>query len=71
MLNGSREYGKHNLFDGNGETCWNSEQGTPQYSQSRQARHKHWERAQWLLCSPLADRLSSSPLLSVLRVQSS
>ncbi|KAJ2629360.1 Nuclear receptor 2C2-associated protein [Coemansia sp. RSA 1290] len=23
--------GKQNLFDGNSETCWNSEQGTPQH----------------------------------------
>lgn len=33
MLNGSREYGKQNLFDGAAETCWNSEQGTPQFIQ--------------------------------------
>ena len=33
VLNGSREYGKQNLFDGAAETCWNSDQGTPQFSQ--------------------------------------
>jgi len=33
VLNGSREYGKQNLFDGAAETCWNSDQGTPQYVQ--------------------------------------
>ncbi|KAJ2854853.1 hypothetical protein FB639_006306, partial [Coemansia asiatica] len=24
-------YGRNNLFDGSAETCWNSEQGLPQY----------------------------------------
>lgn len=33
MLNGSREYGKQNLFDGRSESCWNSDQGTPQFIQ--------------------------------------
>ncbi|KAJ1980126.1 Nuclear receptor 2C2-associated protein [Dimargaris cristalligena] len=26
----NRSYGKKHLFDGNEETCWNSEQGSPQ-----------------------------------------
>ena len=33
VLNGSREYGKQNLFDGRPESCWNSDQGTPQFIQ--------------------------------------
>lgn len=33
VLNGSREYGKSNLFDGRAESCWNSAQGTPQWIQ--------------------------------------
>jgi hypothetical protein len=34
VLNGnSREYGKSHLFDGNSETCWNSESGSGQYIQ--------------------------------------
>ncbi|KAG0713769.1 Nuclear receptor 2C2-associated protein [Chionoecetes opilio] len=27
----TRELGKHHLFDGSAETCWNSDQGTPQW----------------------------------------
>ncbi|KAI8326331.1 nuclear receptor 2C2-associated protein [Martensiomyces pterosporus] len=27
----ARSYGKKNLIDGSTETCWNSEQGSPQY----------------------------------------
>jgi hypothetical protein len=26
-----KEYGKKHLFDGNEDTCWNSEQGSPQW----------------------------------------
>ena len=33
VLDGRREFGKQNLFDGLDETCWNSDQGTPQFSQ--------------------------------------
>lgn len=27
----TRELGKQHLFDGSAETCWNSDQGTPQW----------------------------------------
>ena len=26
-----KEFGKKHLFDGNEDTCWNSEQGSPQW----------------------------------------
>ncbi|XP_034245894.1 nuclear receptor 2C2-associated protein [Thrips palmi] len=26
-----KQFGKKNMFDGSDETCWNSDQGTPQY----------------------------------------
>lgn len=28
-----KEFGKHFLFDGREDTCWNSDQGTPQLIQ--------------------------------------
>lgn len=29
----SKQYGKKHLLDGDGDTCWNSDQGTPQWIQ--------------------------------------
>ena len=34
VLNGAvAEYGKQHLLDGSSDTCWNSEQGSPQFVQ--------------------------------------
>jgi hypothetical protein len=31
LNNDVKNYGKQNLFDGNQETCWNSDRGSPQF----------------------------------------
>lgn len=47
VLNDSREFGKQNLFDGAAETCWNSAQGKPQFSQDEEeTRQRKEERGE-------------------------